>query len=81
MPGVGITDARRILEHVAERPGQVRASVALQLLSAACCAPALAGAGRPAAARALGLGVLALFAAVQAWLGWRLAAAVPASAA
>jgi hypothetical protein len=43
MPGVGITDAGRILDLVGQHAGRVRASVALQLLSAACYAPALVG--------------------------------------
>ena len=41
MPGVGVTDAAQILERVAAQRGSVRLSVALQLLSAACYAPAL----------------------------------------
>ena len=43
MPGVGITDAGRILDLVGQQPARVRASVAAQLLSAACYAPALVG--------------------------------------
>ncbi|HEY8152732.1 MAG TPA: hypothetical protein VII72_01250 [Myxococcota bacterium] len=43
MPGVGITDAGRILELVGRHAGRVRVSVAAQLLSAACYAPALVG--------------------------------------
>jgi len=43
MPGVGITDAARILDLVGQHAGRVRVSVALQLLSAACYAPALVG--------------------------------------
>ena len=43
MPGVGITDAGRILELVGQHSGRVRASVVAQLLSAACYAPALVG--------------------------------------
>jgi len=43
MPGVGITDAARILELVAKHPERVRASVVVQLVSAACYAPALVG--------------------------------------
>lgn len=43
MPGVGITDAGRILELVGEHAARVRVSVAAQLLSAACYAPALVG--------------------------------------
>jgi hypothetical protein len=44
MPGVGITDARQILGLVVAHRAQVGLSVALQLLSAACYAPALIGA-------------------------------------
>src|SRR5262245_16096276 len=43
MPGVGITDAERILELVGRHRSRVALSAALQLLSAACYAPALAG--------------------------------------
>ena len=43
MPGVGITDAARILELVGQHAARVRASVAAQLLSAALYAPALVG--------------------------------------
>ena len=43
MPGVGITDAGRILDLVGQHSARVRVSVALQLLSAACYAPALVG--------------------------------------
>jgi hypothetical protein len=43
MPGVGITDARQILHLVGQQRSQVGLSVVLQLLSAACYAPALAG--------------------------------------
>ena len=43
MPGVGLTDAQRILDLVGEQRGRVGLSVTLQLLSAACYAPALAG--------------------------------------
>jgi hypothetical protein len=43
MPGVGITDAGRIFELVGEHAARVRVSVAAQLLSAACYAPALVG--------------------------------------
>ena len=43
MPGVGITDAQRILDLVSEHRPQVALSAALQLVSAACYAPALAG--------------------------------------
>jgi hypothetical protein len=43
MPGVGITDAARIFELVGEHAARVRVSVAAQLLSAACYAPALVG--------------------------------------
>jgi hypothetical protein len=41
MPGVGVTDAREILERVGRQPGAVRLSALLQLASAACYAPAL----------------------------------------
>ena len=44
MPGVGLTDAQEILERVARQRGRVGLSVVLQLVSAACYAPALAGA-------------------------------------
>ena len=43
MPGVGITDAARILELVGQHASRVRTSVAAQLLSAALYAPALVG--------------------------------------
>jgi hypothetical protein len=43
MPGVGITDAARILELVGEQAARVRVSVAAQLLSAVLYAPALVG--------------------------------------
>jgi len=43
MPGVGISDAGRILDLVGQHPSRVRASVVAQLLSAACYAPALVG--------------------------------------
>jgi hypothetical protein len=43
MPGVGVTAAASILERVGASPGSVLASVALQLASAACYAPALVG--------------------------------------
>ncbi len=43
MPGVGITDAERILDLVGQQAARVRVSVAAQLLSAACYAPALVG--------------------------------------
>jgi hypothetical protein len=43
MPGVGITDADRILTLVAQQRAAVRLSAALQLVSAACYAPALVG--------------------------------------
>jgi hypothetical protein len=50
MPGVGITDAQKILDGVAQQRDLVSASVALQLLSAACYAPALIGlVARPSA--------------------------------
>ena len=52
MPAVGITDTRQIFEHVAARAPFVRASVIVQLVSAACYAPALVGIARsPAAER------------------------------
>jgi hypothetical protein len=41
MPGVGITDAALIFERVGASRGQVLASAVLQLVSAACYAPAL----------------------------------------
>jgi hypothetical protein len=43
MPGVGITDAARILELVGQHSARVRVSVAAQLASAALYAPALVG--------------------------------------
>ncbi|MDX2170778.1 MAG: hypothetical protein SF182_27150 [Deltaproteobacteria bacterium] len=43
MPGVGITDARQILDRVGTHRGQVYLSVVLQLFSAAAYAPGLAG--------------------------------------
>jgi len=43
MPGVGITDAGRILDLVGQHSVRVRASVVAQLFSAACYAPALVG--------------------------------------
>jgi hypothetical protein len=43
MPGVGITDAGRILALVGQHRAQVLVSVVLQLLSAACYAPAAVG--------------------------------------
>jgi len=46
MPAVGITDTRQIFELVAAKRGAVRASVIVQLVSAACYAPALVGAAR-----------------------------------
>ncbi len=50
MPGVGITDAQKILDGVAQQRALVSASVILQLLSAACYAPALIGlVARPSA--------------------------------
>jgi hypothetical protein len=50
MPAVGITDTREIFERVAAQPGRVRASVILQLVSAACYAPAAVGVARLSAA-------------------------------
>ena len=50
MPGVGITDAQKILDGVAQERALVSASVILQLLSAAFYAPALIGlVARPSA--------------------------------
>ena len=46
MPGVGVTDARQILERVALQRDAVWLSTALQLLSAACFAPAVIALGR-----------------------------------
>jgi hypothetical protein len=46
MPAVGITDTREIFERVAANAASVRASVILQLASAACYAPALVGIAR-----------------------------------
>jgi hypothetical protein len=43
MPGVGITDAARILDLVGQHAARVRLSVGAQLLSAAAYAPALVG--------------------------------------
>jgi hypothetical protein len=43
MPGVGVTDTRQILERVALQRDAVWLSTALQLISAACFAPAIAG--------------------------------------
>lgn len=63
MPAVGITDTHEILERVAANAGAVRASVVLQLASAACYAPALVGVARlPEAAqgRALVAGAVLL---------------------
>lgn len=51
MPAVGITDTQRIFELVAQHAAEVRASVILQLASAACYAPALVGATRLPEAR------------------------------
>jgi hypothetical protein len=52
MPAVGITDTREIFEHVAAEAGRVRASVVVQLASAACWAPAAIGIARLRAATA-----------------------------
>lgn len=63
MPAVGITDTRQIFEHVAARAPAVRASVILQLVSAACYAPALVGLARTPDAdqrRSLRLGAVLL---------------------
>jgi hypothetical protein len=50
MPGVGITDAQKILDGVAQQRALVSASVVVQLFSAACYAPALIGlVARPSA--------------------------------
>jgi hypothetical protein len=46
MPGVGVTDAGQILERVALQRDAVWLSVVLQLVSAACFAPAVIGLGR-----------------------------------
>jgi hypothetical protein len=46
MPGVGVTDARQILQRVALQRDSVWLSAALQLLSAACFAPAVTALGR-----------------------------------
>ena len=46
MPAVGITDTRLIFEKVAAHASGVRASTVLQLVSAACYAPALVGIAR-----------------------------------
>ena len=46
MPGVGVTDARQILERVALQRDAVWLSTALQLVSAACFAPAVVALGR-----------------------------------
>jgi hypothetical protein len=46
MPAVGITDTREIFAHVAAEAGRVRASVIVQLVSAACWAPAAIGIAR-----------------------------------
>jgi len=43
MPGVGLTDARQILERVGAHRDEVFASAVCQLLSAAAYAPGLAG--------------------------------------
>jgi len=63
MPAVGITDTRLIFEKVAAQAPAVRASVILQLVSAACYAPALVGVARlPEAAggRSLVIGAVLL---------------------
>ena len=63
MPAVGITDTRLIFEKVAAHASGVRASVVLQLVSAACYAPALVGIARLPAAesrRALAIGAVLL---------------------
>jgi hypothetical protein len=50
MPGVGITDAQKILDGVAQQRALVSTSVVVQLFSAACYAPALIGlVARPSA--------------------------------
>jgi hypothetical protein len=46
MPAVGITDAQQILTLVAQQRDAVRLSAILQLVSAACYAPALVGIAR-----------------------------------
>jgi hypothetical protein len=46
MPGVGVTDAARIMALVSEYPGRVRVSSGLQLLSAALFALAIPGLAR-----------------------------------
>jgi hypothetical protein len=43
MPGVGVTDAQQILTLVSQQRPEVRLSAILQLISAACYAPALVG--------------------------------------
>lgn len=65
MPAVGITDTRLIFEKVAAKAAAVRASVTLQLVSAACYAPALVGVARlPEAMRrpSLAIGAVLLLA-------------------
>lgn len=65
MPGVGITDAARIFDLVGQQRGSVLASSALQLVSAACYAPALvslASGSASASAPGLRLGVTLLLA-------------------
>ena len=58
MPAVGITDTRLIFEKVAAHASGVRASVVLQLVSAACYAPAGVGIARlPAAESRRGLAI------------------------
>jgi hypothetical protein len=67
MPAVGITDTRLIFEKVAAQAGAVRASVVLQLVSAACYAPALVGVARlPEATRRPSLAVGAVLLLVGA---------------
>jgi hypothetical protein len=66
MPGVGITDAQQILDRVAQRRSQVGLSVVLQLLSAACYAPALVGL---IAERSLGANRQVLYGAILLLIG------------
>lgn len=67
MPGVGITDAARIIELVGSHRGSVLASSVLQLASAACYAPAMVAlVAAPAAARSRGLHLGAIFLLVGA---------------
>jgi hypothetical protein len=63
MPGVGITDARQILDLVSQQRPSVRLSAILQLVSAAAYVPALLGIATIGAAtkhRAIGVGALLL---------------------